>query len=251
MNATQHLSMPHVRPWQALQRVARASAPFALLGVALISFLIAVSISFGQTAQAGSKYTSPIAPNGWIPLHARTASAIIAAAQQSPLFHVDRSGAGDYVKDLSRLGTPQFVVGYATRPGITLNSYFILPILDAQGNTIGAAELQLNANQSAIMVQSIDTYAQPHPYGAIAQVTLPRAESLLASVAHTKLAVNARPRLVYFNFDFLGAERGNFVWQGGGAFPSDPVWLIPGADARDHIVGVNGQVYLKSQLPSQ
>ena len=170
MKKTQHPSVPH---WQAFQQNMQAIGPFVLLGVALLSFLVALSVSFGQTAQAGSKYTAPIGAAGWIPLHARTASAIIAAAQQSPLVHVDRSGAGDYLKDLSRLGMPQLVVGYSTQPGVVLNNYYILPILDAQGNAIGAAELVLNANQSAIKVQSLDTYAQPHRYGAVTLVTLP------------------------------------------------------------------------------
>ena len=251
MNDAKNPPTAHKHPWQTLQRVIQASAPFALLGVALLSFLAALSISFGQTAQAGSKSPSTVMSNGWIPLPSHSASAIIAAAQQSSLFHVDRTGTGDYLKDLSHLGTPQFVQGYTTRPGIVLINYYILPILDAHGNALGAAELELNANQSALMVQSIDTYAQPHAYGAVTQMALPRAEALFASVTHMRMAANAQPRLVYFNFDFLGAERGNFIWQGGGAFPSDPVWLIPGADGQDHIVGLNGQVYRKSQLPSR
>jgi hypothetical protein len=237
------------RVWQAVWK----NAPFALLALTGTMFIAAVIIISGQTARAG--ISTPASNSGtggdWITLHDHSPAAIIAAARQSPLFHVDRSGTGDYLTDLSRLGVPQEVDGYATRPGVTLSDYYIIPVLDGGDNSVGAAVLRLNGDHSAIEVQSIDTYAVPRPHGAVAQLDQTHALAAVATHAHTQLAIGAHPRLVYFAFDFQGAERGAFTWNSGGEFPDDPIWLVPGMDGRDHLVGTDGNVYDPAQLPVQ
>lgn len=33
------------------------------------------------------------------------------------------------------------------------------------------------------------------------------------------------------------------------ANPADPIWLVPGADGQDHIVGADGRAYYLKDLP--
>lgn len=242
MSHTHRRRAPKLTPAQRVWRAIWTNAPFALLAVAVAVFAAAVLSLGGQTASAGGTTSSD-----WISLANQSPSAIIQAARQSRLFHVNRSGTGDYLHDLSRLGAPQLVKGYTTHPGAILADYYVIPVLDASGNSIGAVEAELNANHSAIYVQSIDTYTQPRPNGAIAQLALPQATQVL-SAAHVGFATP--PQLIYFAFNFQGEERGDFTWHGGGQFPSNPVWLIHGFDGRDHIIGNDGVDYAPSQLPA-
>jgi hypothetical protein len=235
-----------------VQRVLRAighNSPFALLAIAATAFIAAVMIACGQSAQAQNSAATPL-PSGWIALRSQSPVDVIAAARQSPLFNVNRSGNGDYLSDLSHLGTPLLVQGYSAVAGVTLPDYDIIPVLDAaSGSSLGAAVLQLNAAHTAIHVQSIDTFARPRAAGAIAQMNLPRAVSTLTTQSHTQLAFNARPRLVYLNISLQGVDQGTLTWTGGGILPDDPLWLIPGADGHDHIIGNDGHAYLPQQLP--
>jgi hypothetical protein len=234
---------PRLTPAQRVWRAIWTNAPFALLAVAIAVFAAAMLSLGGQPVSAGAT-----TPTDWIALANQSPDAIIQAARQSRLFHVNRSGNGDYLHDLSRLGTPQLVVGYTSHPGASaLADYYIIPVLDSSGNSIGAVEACLNANHSAIYVQSIDTYTQPRPHGAIAQLDIAQATQVLAA-AHVGFA--AAPQLVYFAFNFRGEERGDFTWHAGGQFPSDPVWLIHGFDGHDHIIGTDGVDYAPSQLPA-
>jgi hypothetical protein len=242
MSHTHRRRAPKLTPAQRIWRAIWTNAPFALLAIAVVAFAAAVLALGGQTASAG---TSP--SGDWIALANQSPGAIIQAVRQSRLLHVNRSGTGDYLHDLSRLGTPQLVVGYTTHPGATLADYYIVPVLDSAGNSIGGVEACLNADHTAIFVQSVDTYAQPRPHGAVAQVDMAHATKVLATA---RVGFAGQPKLVYFAFDFQGADRGDVVWHGGGQFPSDPVWLVHGFDGRDHIIGTDGVDYAPDQLPA-
>jgi hypothetical protein len=39
------------------------------------------------------------------------------------------------------------------------------------------------------------------------------------------------------------------MWPGGGEFPADPIWLMPGTDGRHYLVGDDGRTYAPEQLP--
>jgi hypothetical protein len=237
------------RGWRRLGQTVWHNAPFALLGVAVLAFVVAVIVTFGPVSPTRPSATQP---NAWIALPDQAATTIITAARQSPLFTVDRAGDGDFLHDLSHLGTPQLVTGYAPAalPDVVLSDYYVIPILDANGDSVGAAVLLLNADRSALQVQSIDTYAQPRPHGAIAQVTLPDAMALFHAQAHHSSSTSVAPRLVYFNFDFQSAANGSLNWQGGGAFPDDPVWLVADPNGQHYVVGTDLHLYLPKQLPA-
>lgn len=232
-----------------LARLLRQHMPFAVLAIALVAFVASVATAFGQSA-AIPPSQPPVRVNQWTTLSSQSSAAIIAAAQRSPLFTVNRSGNGDYLHDLSHLGYPQLVSGYSASTGKAISDYYIIPVLDAHRNSIGAVVLALDGGHHAVLLQSIDTYAQPRPLGAVAQMPLVRSEAIF--MAQTRLAMPSQmqPRLVYFNFDFQRAAKGSLAWHGGGAFPDDPIWLMPGVGGHDYLVGTNGQVYQPTQLPT-
>ncbi len=236
--------------WREHIRRLRQHLPFGLLAVALMTFTATAVWSFSPTANS-STHPVPVDQRGaWFPLVSPRSLEGIAAAPQSPLLQVNRSGQGDYLHDLSHLGTPQLVSGYAPQSATPMSDYYVIPVLDAQGNSVGAVVMLLDAHHLSGQVQSIDTYAQPRPNGTIAK--MPLAHSLSVFTTQTRLSVQgyAQPRLVYFPFNFQAAAHGTLTWNGGGGFPDDPIWLFPGTNGHDYLVGTNGQVYQPNQLPT-
>lgn len=233
---------------------------FVLLGLALLALggavlAIGQHLPSGSAASAGGASTQQAssahaASTDWIPLRSTAPSDVLAAARQSSLFQKNLAGSGDHVSDLSRLGQPVLVTALQP-PGAATGAYpdfYVVPILDAKGQATDAAELALNPAHAAIQVVAIVTYSQPHPQGAIAR--MPSSAALAATSAqHMSLRSGASPRLVYFPADATAQETGQVTWTSGGEYPADPIWLVPGADGRDHLVGADGRVYAPNQLP--
>lgn len=239
------------------------NAVFVLLGLSILGLIATLSLTRAQfpagsaashaNSDTSAADTSVPADQGvWIAIRSTATADLIAAARQSSLFAENRSGSSDYVTDLSRLGTPVFVrpLRRVSSAHGNLPDFYVIPILNARGETTDAAELELNPAHTAIHVIAIVTYAQPHPLGAIPQLTPQAAATSLEAHHHVKLRSGAQAQLVYFPLDAELQQTGKLVWTSGGEFPADPVWLIPGADGQDHIVGDDGAVYLSSQIPS-
>lgn len=201
-----------------------------------------------RTCGAPEQAACPSSPR-WIPLKSQSVADIIAAARKSPLFNVDRSGNGDYVKDLSHLGTPVLVRALHAPSGIVLPDCYVIPVQDSGGATIAAAELELNPTYSAILVMAIVTYTYPRPHNIIPRMSAAAALSVVAAQHHTSLRASAQPELVYFPVNAYAQATGKIVWVSGGEYPADPIWLIPGADGQDHIVGADGRAYYLKDLP--
>jgi hypothetical protein len=157
----------------------------------------------------------------------------------------------DHAHDLSHLGTPLLV--RALQPGDSSDAsavwpdFYVVPILDSHGNATDAAETQLDPSHTAIHVIAIAPYTTPRRGGAIAQ--LPASAAVGALQAHIALRKGAAPEPVYFPADAQAQQTGSVVWQAGGEFPADPVWVVPGADGQEHVVGDDGAVYAIGQLP--
>jgi len=192
----------------------------------------------------------------WIALRSTAPSDIIAAARSSTLFREQRSGTGDHMQDLSRLGTPVLV--QPLQPSATLGGqtvvypdFYVLPILNAAAATTDAAELELNPAHTAIHAIALVTYTQPRPQGRIALLQARDALANVAARAHVSPRAGSQPRLVYLPLDAQAQAMGQLVWKAGGELPADPLWLVPGADGQEHLAGNDGNVYLPSQVPVQ
>lgn len=233
---------------------------FVLLGISLLGLAAVVALATMRAptsgvparAQAGSNITNlPMGAGDWIPLRSHTASDIIAAARRSELFNEHSNDGGDHVSNVSHLGLPVLVRAIQP-PGVAPGTYpdfYVLPILGSSGAATDAAELQLNATHTAIHVIAIVTYAQPHAQGSVSHMNAATAQSTLHTQRHTDLRAGTAPTLVYFPADPVAQELGQVPWTGGGEFPADPIWLTPGADGHNYVVGTDGRVYDVAQLP--
>jgi hypothetical protein len=244
--------------FQRLTRATVGSLAYVFLGGAVL-FLAAVIVLASRqlpatTAQSSSALATraaatSAAQGGWIRLTAKTPGAIIAAARKSSLFNVNRSGNGDYLKDISHLETPVLVRAVRVTGSASMPDYYVIPIDDTSGKMVGAAELALNPTGTAIQVTSIITYTHPRPHGQLAQISATMALADVASQQHVALRAGAQPQLVYIPIDATLLETGQITWNSGGTYPGDPAWLIPGADGKDLVVGTDGRAYFVANLP--
>lgn len=233
---------------------------FALLAITLIGLAALVAFGILRTpgtrpaaiinAQQSNSDSSSLA-SGWIPLRSTAPADIIAAARQSDMFRQNAADGGDHVADLSRLGIPVYVQAIQPR-GAAAGQYpdfYVIPVLNSAGAATDAAELQLNRAHNAIHVIAIATYALPRPYGALTTMTSANALSALKGQRHLGVRPGSVPTLAYFPGDATAQETGQVIWTGGGEFPADPIWLIPGSNGHDYIAGTDGRVYDVDQLP--
>lgn len=194
-------------------------------------------------------YGVPTPTTQWIRLPSKTPAGIIMAARQSALFNENRSGSGDYIKDLSHLENPVLVHALQVRGGVQMPDYYVIPIDNASGAMVGAAELELNANQTAIQVAAIITYPTPRPHGQMVRMSAQTAQTTAQVQHHIKMKAGTTPTLVYFPVDAALQQSGKIHWNGGGEYPADPIWLIAASNGQDQVVGTDGRVYSVSSLP--
>lgn len=249
----------HARRTQRRGRIARwlvGNLAYVFLGGAVVLFAV-VAVAAAQRIPGGvaqgtdsaSAAATANAGTGWISLTSQSPRAIVEAARKSSLFHVNRSQGGDYLRDLSRLETPVYVRALHVTGSVILPDYYIIPIDDASGRMVGAAELALNPAHTAVQLTAIITYKTPRPHGQLALTQRSAAVTDLVRQVHTSLRPGAQPEMVYIPIDATALQTGAITWNGGGQYPADPVWMLPGADGKDHVVGTDNHVYAASDLP--
>jgi hypothetical protein len=243
----------HEHRKRKLERAARflvGNLVYVVLGGAILLFAGVVIASAQHIPFSAASSQSPAqTSDGWIRLTSKSPSAIIAAARKSSLFTADRSGNGDYLKDLSHLENPVLVRAYQPAGSVPMPDYYVIPIDNAAGSVVGAAELELNKPHTAIQVTAIVTYSAPRPHGYMARVNIGAAIADVSQQRHAHMKAGATAMLVYFPVDARLQEAGKIVWSGGGEYPADPIWLIPGTDGSNYIVGVDGIARHASDLP--
>jgi hypothetical protein len=200
--------------------------------------------------------TTPACPGAqpdWIPLTADTPQAVLAAWRQSSLYAAAQSsnatGRGDAQYDISRPETPVFVRELHAPGSVNLPDVWVIPFDTADGMIGYAVVCNINASHTAIEVASISGIGTPRPHGQLARVTENVAVSSVEAQSHTELRPGAQPYLVTMAIDANQLQTGQIVWKAGGLWPGDPLWLVPGADGRDRVLGDDGEVYLASQIP--
>lgn len=254
------------RPRQRISRAVRwlaSHAAFVLLALAVIFALGVMALASHQSSAAGSAAdatkppattasgapSAPSAPSalpaGWVRLASQAPADILAAARQSPLLQTSSGDGGDHPTDFSRLGAPVLVRALRTDEFGVMPDFYVVPVLNAAGQTTDAIELQLDAGHTAVQVVAVVTYAQPRPAGRIALADLSAAVAAVGAQHHVTLQSAAQPVLVYIPMDANAPS----PWTAGGASPVDPVWLVPGADGQSHVFGTDGKVYYLRELP--
>jgi hypothetical protein len=241
------------------------NAAFVLLGLAVLALATALvvacqSLPANPSSRSGSAaadsaasqtVNARLASGQWIAIASTSPTDVVAAARQSSMLQQNLVGNGENPSNLSRLGSPVFVRALqpAGAAAGQFPDFYVVPILDTAGAATDAAELQLNPSRTAIQVVAIVTFSQPHPLGAISLMTATQAIAAVQVQEHIALRASALPEQVYFPADAAALQSSEVTWTAGGAFPADPIWLVPGADGRDHLVGDDGRTYTPDQLP--
>lgn len=207
-----------------------------------------VSPPAGARAATSVASPTPTVDDGaarWMPLKSQAPADVLAAFTQSLLFHLNCPTGPDCQQDLSHLGTPTLVTEVRTPATRSGSDFYIVPILDAEGTMHALASAELNPAHTAIHVQGISGSGPRWPR----LVTADGAVAVVLAQHHTGLRSGARPTLVWLPLNQVALQTGQIVWNAGGKSALDPVWLVPGADGRDHFVGSDGRAYYLSQFP--
>ncbi|MGH2501266.1 MAG: hypothetical protein ACRDID_02000 [Ktedonobacterales bacterium] len=199
--------------------------------------------------------TTPACPEqtgDWIPIAADTPADVLAAFKQSSLYAAVQSsnttGKGDAQYDLSRPEMPIFVRELHVPNGLNLPDVYVIPF-DLANGTIGyVATCNINSTHTAIEVAGVSGAGAPRPHGELARVSVSSAISAIHTQRNILLQAGVQPYLVYVAIDATLVETGQVTWNGGGG-PTNPLWLVPGADGHDYVVGNDGKVYLPTQIP--
>lgn len=233
----------------ALLLYQRTSPPYEILNPA--TPLATSPTRIVATPSCGTS-TTPACPTpgpDWIPIASDTPQAVLAAAKQSTLFTVDRSGDGDYF-NLSHIGMPQLISEYRVAGWYTtelpLSQYYAIPVLDDSGTTVAVAMALLNSAHTAIFVGAING-VDPVPNGAVCPVSRAAAIADVQAQRRTGLRPGATAQLVYIPSDPAIIYRPTTPLASG-ASPADPVWRVPGANGQDYVVGTDGHVFSIADL---
>jgi hypothetical protein len=152
--------------------------------------------------------------------------------------------------DFSHPDTPVFVRDLHAPGDKIFPDIWVLPfdLPDGQIGFYGFCDI--NAAHTAIRVDGARSIGTPRPHGQLAVYTSAQAVSRVEALSHVGLKPGARPYLVYAPIDAGLVETGQAQWsQSAGGGPGSPLWLVPGADGKDRILGDDGRIYFPWQIP--
>jgi hypothetical protein len=197
--------------------------------------------------------TAPSDPNqDWIPIPADTPANVLQAFLHSGLYaavqNSNVTGRGDAQYDLSHPETPVFVRELHAPGGKIMPDIWVIPFDTASGMIGYIVTCNINADHTAIEPAGVSGIGTLRPHGQLAPLSMSAAIQTIQSQSHTTLKPGAQPYLVYAPIDAGLIETGKAVWNAGGA-PGAPLWLVPCSDGKDRVVGIDGKVYLPSQIP--
>ncbi len=197
--------------------------------------------------------TAPPDPNqDWIPIPADTPANVLAAFLHSSLYQAvedsNATGVGDAQYDLSRPDTPVFIRELHAPGGMIFPDMWVIPF-DMPDGMIGIiVTCDINPSHTDIQVDGVGGIGTPRPHDQLPFFTRSEAVSRVEAQSHVALRPGAEPYLVFTPIDSMLIETGKAVWNGGGG-PGAPLWLVPGADGKDRVLGDDGKVYFPAQIP--
>ena len=197
--------------------------------------------------------TTPACPpiQNWIPLSADTPGAVLTAWTQSDLYAAvqqsNKTGRGDAQYDISHPDTPVFVRELHL-PGIDIiGDSYVIPLDLPDGSIWGVVITYVNDTHTAIRISTIGSIGVVLPHNTLCRTSEAQAVQAVQAQHGVSVRAGTKPYLVFFPVPNELLNSGQ--WKAGGSGPANPLWLIPGTDGRDHIMGNDGKVYYTSQLP--
>lgn len=236
------------------RRMIDALAPLVLL-VALAGCLTSCAASITAasptatvippTATLALPTTTILAGSEWIPLASTSPTDLVAAARDT-LPKTFEGGDSFDITASSPAGTPALVRALRNKEFPHLDDYAVVPFLVGGGSV--DVELALNSAHSAFQPSTI-LAGSTRPQGIIWAFSESQAVSALAAQRRVALASDFKPILVYWTVNFSDIQTGAITWNAGLIGPSDPFWLLRGANGVYYILANNGRIYALSEMP--
>ena len=179
----------------------------------------------------------------------RPADVLVAFEKSGMYQQIERSaasGVGDSQYDLSRPETPILVRALHVAGAALIYDVWVIPFDTARGAIGYIAILDTDATHLAIHPDALMQLGMARPHGELAKYSLTQAISIVQAQSQIRLKSGARPYLIYAAIDYAAVATGK--WNGGGSSDA-PLWLVPGADGKDRILGDDGKVYFPWQIP--
>lgn len=152
-------------------------------------------------------------------------------------------------------GTPVLVHPIHMHTGQDFNDcpHWLLPLHDSAGHLVALVDYVYDYPHKYVRFAYAGTifpgdprYSNPFPY-----LSAEQAKALLKSARGMDTKVDPAPELIFLPIDIgLPEQPGSaYNWRGGGAVPSDPIWLLAGVDGRDYLIGEDKRVYTLHDIP--
>ncbi len=131
--------------------------------------------------------------------------------------------------------------------------HWLLPEFDTDGHLVAMQDYvydpihrRARFSDAGLIFPGDPRYSSPFPY-----LSAEQASALLKRARGVDTLPQPAPELVFLPIDVGVPEKHGpaWGWRGGGAIPSDPIWLLAGADGRDYVIGTDKRVYTLDDLP--
>ena len=131
--------------------------------------------------------------------------------------------------------------------------HWLLPDYDAAGHLVALSDYVYDYPQrrarfsiTGRVFPDEPRYSNPYPY-----LSSEQAMALLKNARGVATLQQPAPELVFLPINIGVPEQPGpaWNWRGGGAAPSDPIWLLAGADGRDYLIGTDRRVYTLHDIP--
>lgn len=131
--------------------------------------------------------------------------------------------------------------------------HWMLPLYDVAGHLVAIADYVYDYPHKVVrfadsgqIFPSEPRYSNPFPY-----LSAEQAIALLKQQRNVGTRAHPAPELVFLPLDvgLPGHPGPAWNWRGGGAAPSDPIWLLAGSDGRDYLIGTDKRVYTLHDIP--
>ena len=157
--------------------------------------------------------------------------------------------------DVSIPGTPVLAHPLRMHTGSDFSDcpHWLLPIYAADGHLVAMVDYVYDSlhqrarfSDAGQIFPGDPRYSSPFPY-----LSAEQASALLKNARGVDTLPQPAPELVFLPIDVGVPEKHGAAWgwRGGGAIPSDPIWLLAGADGRDYVIGTDKRVYTLHDLP--
>jgi len=152
-------------------------------------------------------------------------------------------------------GTPVLAHPIRMHTGQDFNDcpHWLLPNYDAAGHLVQLVDYVYDCPHKYVRFAYAGTifsgdprYSNPFPY-----LSAEQAKALLKSARGVDAKADPAPELVFLPLNVGVPQQPGpaYNWRGGGAVPSDPIWLLAGTDGRDYLVGEDKRVYTLHDIP--